>query len=77
MGIRNCDLRRSQARKMGKIGLNQPLIYIHPFLHILTHFYLFSPLQVVAKRNYSQVEKYWRGVSHLSPSSYANDPIYI
>jgi hypothetical protein len=50
MGIRNVDLRRSQVRKTGKIGLNQLLIYIHPFPCILTHFALFSPLQVVAQK---------------------------
>jgi len=67
MVIRNFDFRRSQARKMGKIGLNQPLIYTHPFPRILTHFALFSPLPVVAKKNYSQVEEYWRGVSPSPP----------
>ena len=67
MDIRNFDLRRSQVRKMGKFGLNQPLKYIHPFPLILTHFALFSPLQVVSKKNYSHVEKYWRGVSSLPP----------
>ena len=50
MGIRNFDLRRSQVRKMGEIGLDQPLMYIHPFPRILTHFALFYPLQVVAPK---------------------------
>ena len=31
MGIRNFNLRRSQFGKRGKIGLNQPLMYIHLF----------------------------------------------
>jgi hypothetical protein len=30
-GISNFNLQRSQARKCGKIGFNQSLIYIHPF----------------------------------------------
>jgi hypothetical protein len=52
MGIRNFDLGRSQVRKMGKFGLNQPLIYtlVHPFPPILTHSALFCPLQVTAKK---------------------------
>jgi hypothetical protein len=41
MGIRGFNLRRSQFRKMGKIGLNQPLIYIHSFPHSHPIFYLF------------------------------------
>jgi hypothetical protein len=35
-------LSRSQVRKMGKIGLNQPLIYIHPIPPITPKF--FAPL---------------------------------
>lgn len=43
-------VRRSQIRKMGKIGLNQPLIHKHSFPRILANFSLFSPLQIVAKK---------------------------
>jgi len=33
MGIRNFNLRKGHVRKKGKIGLNQSLIHIHPFLN--------------------------------------------
>jgi hypothetical protein len=44
MGIRNFNLRRSEDRKRVKIGLNQTLIYMHPFPHSYPKFfiYLFS-----------------------------------
>ena len=31
MDIRKFNLQKSQVRKTGNIGLNQSLIYIHPF----------------------------------------------
>jgi hypothetical protein len=40
MGITNFNLRSSHVRKMGKIRLNQSLIYIHPFPHSPYFFYL-------------------------------------
>jgi hypothetical protein len=45
MGIRNYNLRGSQVRKIGKIGLYQSLKHLHPFPHSYSNF-LFAPLQL-------------------------------
>jgi len=52
--IRNFNL-RSQVRKMGRIGLNQSLIYIHPFLHSHPNFYL-PPLSPKAQAYYLKLQ---------------------
>lgn len=41
MGIRNFNLRGNQVRKRGKIGVNQSLIWIHPFSHGHPLFFIF------------------------------------
>jgi hypothetical protein len=41
MGIGSFHLGRSQVRKRGKIGLNQLLIYIHPFPPLSPQFFYF------------------------------------
>jgi len=52
-GIRNFNL-RSQVKKTGKIGLNNSLIYTHPFLHSHPNFYLPLPLHVSPKAQSQQ-----------------------
>jgi len=44
MGITKFNLRSSQVKKIGKIGLNQSLIYIYPFPPLPSNV-LFAPLQ--------------------------------
>ena len=39
-----------QFRERGKIGLNQPLKYIHPFPPV-THLLFFAPLQLSGQKN--------------------------
>jgi len=41
MGVRNFNLLRSQVRKMGKICLNQSVIYLHPSPLLLGKFHIF------------------------------------
>jgi hypothetical protein len=50
MGIKNFNLRSCQVTKRGKIGLNQFLIYIHPFPPLSPKFFYFLVFNSVAKR---------------------------
>jgi hypothetical protein len=43
MVITNFNLRRSQVRKRGKVGLNRSFIYIHPAPLHLAQYFLFAP----------------------------------
>jgi hypothetical protein len=42
----------SQVRKKGKIGLNQSLIYIHPFTPLSPQYLLFDCLQLSSQKNF-------------------------
>jgi hypothetical protein len=63
MGITNFNLRRSQVRNNGKIGLNgsnQSLIYIHPFAPLPPNFFICHswtqepppPKKILGSKNY-------------------------
>jgi hypothetical protein len=49
LGIRNFNLRRNRVRNRGKIGLNQSLIYIHPFAATLTPIFCLPYFNLVVK----------------------------
>jgi len=51
VGVRNFNLQSGQVRKGWNIGLNQSLIYIHPFLPLSNKFLLFVPLQLNIQKN--------------------------
>ena len=49
-------------------------MYVQPFPPTLTPVLLFAPLQLCSQRNYSELEKYWRGHLRLPPSV---TPMYV
>jgi hypothetical protein len=64
-----------KLQREGKIGLNQSLIYIHPFSPTLTPIFYLPLCNSVAKRKLVfGRKKHWGGMPPFSPSSYAYDP---
>jgi len=59
-----------QVRNREKIGLNQSLIYIHPFPPLSPNFYFLSLFNIVAKI-ISWVEKILGGRGEYPPRHYA------
>jgi hypothetical protein len=62
------NLRDGQLRKWGKIGLNQTLIYKHPFPPTLTPIFEFALLQLDSHKNILGLKKYRGGGSSICPS---------
>ena len=62
MGVRDFNLRREKTeKKMGKIGLNQFLMHIHPFPPISPQIFLCAPLQIASQnKNLLKYKTYWR-----------------
>jgi hypothetical protein len=60
-GVKNFSLRSSQVIKRRKIGLNRPLISIHPFPQLYI-FYLPLFRSVSIRKLFLCRKKYWRGV---------------
>jgi hypothetical protein len=69
MGIRNFNLWRSQVRKWGTIGLNQSLVYTHPFPHFQSNSFYLPLFNSVPKIKLFLGTKNKEGAQpHLAPS---------
>jgi len=62
MGVRNFNLLRNQVRKMGKICLNQSVIYLHPSPSLLCKFHTFLTKPFLSRKNIGGAS------AHLGPS---------
>jgi len=65
MKIRNFNFRRNQVRMKGKIGLNQYLIYITPFLHSPN--FLFTLPQISSKKLFLDIKHTGKAFSPSCP----------
>ena len=54
--LRNFNIRGSEVSRKGEMELNQPLIYINPFPHLQSKFFI-CPFQLSGPKKYFWVEK--------------------